>query len=284
MKKNNVLVGITIDKFKGIAPSTLLKIVKKMELEFVEITESVFDDLAEVKKVIGHIQTGFHLPNIHDNGYDFTCTQKEAKIQRLIKLINDHYQDLNINYCVTHPLERKNIKLSRDELIDYLLENLQKLTPPILIENIPTINPEDFDRFYEKAKKVLGDKLLGKCFDAPHYLLSGNDPVEYLAQRDGKIKCLHLSDCERDFDAHLPFGLGGELPVEDILWQLKKQNYQGFINLELMPRNFDDIRYLIDSYLLVLKNFNKFKYLKIRLKLLIFSPILNKIIKKVFYK
>jgi sugar phosphate isomerase/epimerase len=282
VKKNNVLIGITIDRFRGIAPSVLLTIIKKMGVEFVEITKSVFDDLPPFIEQLGTIQTGFHLPNLHDAEFDFSFHERKAEIQKLIQLINRHHHELNVNYCLSHPPENRRSSLSEDQLIEYLLNNLNKLEVPIILENIQSWDTGKFENFYKQAIEILGKKLIGQCFDAPHYFLQGEDPVEYLKQRDGKINFIHLSDCRKGFDAHLPFGLNGELPVDDILDILKEQNFQGIINLELLPRNLKDIKPLIDSYLKVVRNFDHMKYLKSKFMLVWNAPPLVRKMKQVF--
>ena len=282
MKKNNVLIGITVDRFRGIAPSVLLTIIKKMGVEFVEITKSVFGDLTPFIDQLGTIQTGFHLPNLHDAEFDFSFEEREAEIQKLIQQINQHHHELNINYCLSHPPENRRSSLSENQLIDYLLNNLNKLEVPIILENIQTWDSSKFENFYNKASNILGKKLIGQCFDAPHHFLQGEDPVEFLNQCNGKINFIHLSDCRKDFDAHLPFGLAGELPIDDILEILKAQNFQGIINLELLPRNLKDIKPLIDSYLKVVRNFDRMKYLKSKLMLVLNAPPLMRKMKQVF--
>ncbi len=283
-KKNELLVGLTIDRFKGIQPSTLIKIINKLGLEFAELTKSVFDDLENVKKTLGNMETGLHLPNLHDSGFDFSNKSRESDIKNLIKLINENHQELNINYCLSHPPEGKTAKEKWEESTNYLLENLKQIDAPLIIENVQSLDEKEFEAFYQKAKDVLGDKLIGQCFDAPHYLLSGNDPVEFIGKADGRMKCLHLSDCQDNFDAHLPFGQGGGLPVDEILAQLKKTDYSGFINLELLPRSWKDIRPLIDSYLKVVRTFSRKKYFKTKIRLFFYSILLRTKVKDAFQK
>ena len=127
----------------------------------------------------------------------------------------------------------------------------------------------------------MGTKLIGQCYDAPHYYTRGDDPVSILNSLDGDInnmiKSVHLSDCTRDKDAHLPFGVGGELPVDEVLCTLKNQNYRGIINLELLPRSLSDLEAVVKSYLKVLKVFEKSKFYRTKLKLSLYMPILKKI-------
>jgi len=282
LKKKAPRIGITIDNFKGFSPSQLLSIISKLGVNFVELTESVFEDLENVKKAVSGMETGFHLPNLHDFGYDFSHQDKHEHIQNLISLINENYRDLHIQYCLSHPPEESNESQPTAEQVDYLLSNLNKLQVPIIIENTQFMSPEQFEKFYSQAQSVLGEKLVGKCFDAPHYLLSGNDPVEFLSQMDGDIFCLHLSDCKNNVDAHLPFGLGGQLPIDEILEKVKQQNFAGFINLELMPRKLSDIRPLIESYLMVMRTFDYPQYLRSKFQLLIHHSSLTKTLARAF--
>ncbi|MBC8181831.1 TIM barrel protein [candidate division KSB1 bacterium] len=280
MEKNLVAVGLTVDRFKGITPSALIKVVKKLGLEFVELTISVFDDLESCRDNIGNMKTGFHLPNLHDTGFDFSCKKMDEKIQQLIRLINDNYQALNVKYCLAHPPEDDS-GADIEETISYLLENLKKLEPSIIIENIQSWDENRFQNFYDQAKLVLGDKLIGLCFDAPHHILSGGDPVDFINNSNGEIRCIHLSDCEEGFDAHMPFGSGGCLPVDEILKTIKKVDYNGFINLELLPRSQEDILLIIKSYLKVVKTFDKKKYFASLFRLFLFKSKLEKTLKNV---
>jgi len=282
VKKNHVLVGITVDKFRGIAPSALLSIIKKMGIEFIEITKSIFDELPAFLENLGTIQTGFHLPNLHDAEFDFSFQDREEEISRIIRLINQHHRELNIRYCLSHPPENKKSSLSDDQLIQYLLQNLKKLEVPIILENIQGWDQVRFEQFYARAGEILGEQLIGRCFDAPHYFIRGEDPVEYLREHNGKINFIHLSDCRRDYDAHLPFGLNGELPIDDILLTLKEQNFEGIINLELLPRSLADIKPLINSYLKVVRNFDRKKYLRVKFKLFFYAAPLKHKMKQVF--
>jgi len=282
VKNHNVLVGITVDKFRGLPPSVLLTIIKKMGVEFIEITKSVFDDLPAFVDQLGAIRTGFHLPNLHDAEFDFSFQEREAEIQKLIQLINRHHHQLNVNYCLSHPPENRRSALSEDQLIEYLLGNLKKLAAPIILENIQSWDMMRFENFYSQAKQVLEEKLIGQCFDAPHYFLQGEDPVEFLKLQNGKINFIHLSDCRKGFDAHLPFGLNGELPVDDILATLKEQHFQGIINLELLPRSLKDVKPLINSYLKVVRKFDRMKYLKSKFMLILYAPPLVRKMRSVF--
>ncbi len=273
-----MLVGITVDKYKGINPASIIKLTRKIGLQFIEITKSVFDDLPNVLTELGDMKTGFHLPNYGDNEYDFSCPDKEEEINCLIESINKHHRSLNIQYCLSHPPECPNGNMPQNEINSILFAKLNQLKPPVIIENVQGLSYVQFSSFYKEAKKALKSKLIGQCFDAPHYYVRGDDPVSILENQKEPIKCVHLSDCRSDRDSHLPFGAGGELPLQAILRTLKKQNYNNIINLELLPRNSSDIKAVIESYLIILNAFNKTEYYRTKLRLLLYLADIKRII------
>ncbi len=282
VEKRELLVGITIDKFKGISPSTFLKLVRKLGLEFVEITESVFNEIEPFEAEVGGIKTGFHLPYWHDNKYDFSMASQEKRIRDKIALINQHAEKLNIIYCLSHPPEDSRAQSSWEQATDFLLHNLKQLKPPVILENVQGVSEEQFNRLFEKAKTVLGEKLIGQCFDAPHYFLSGQNPVSFIDQSNGRIKCVHLSDCKPTVDAHLAFGLGGALPIDNILSALKRIHFNGYINLELLPRSTAEIKQVINSYLKVVKVFSRKKHWLAKIRLLIYGIKLKRTVRAAF--
>ncbi|MEE4312338.1 MAG: TIM barrel protein [candidate division KSB1 bacterium] len=276
-----MLVGITIDEFKKFKPSFLLNIVNKLGLDFVEITETVFEDLPDVINTLGKIKTGFHLPNAGDSGYDFSSAAHQDNIEALIESINQNHKALNIQYCLTHPPQCNIANQSKSAIYGTLFTNLERLEPPIIIENIQSMSQEEFTAFYNEAKEALGDKVIGQCFDAAHCYLRGDDPIEILNQLDGEIRSIHLSDCEAHKDSHLPFGLHGVLPIDDILDAIKENQYDGIINLELLPRQSSHVKAVINSYLTVVSKFDKRKYMMTRLRLFYHLPSLMKQFSKI---
>ena len=273
-----MLVGLTIEKYKGIEPSVLLSLAKRLGLEFVEITKSVFEDLDRVVPKMRRMKAGFHLPLIHDDGWDFSCPAYREEIDQLVQLINRHRKELHILHCICHPPEPFLSKVPIETSVDFLFENLRKLETPLYLENVPKLPLEDYLRLYRQAQSSLGDQLAGLCFDAAHYYLEGINPITQLENLNGEIGCVHLSDCNREQDLHLPFGQGGELPLDGILATLKKQNYDGYINLEIMPRSLDDLEPVVASYLRVLRPFRPGKYYRTRIKMFFLLPIIRKLI------
>jgi len=269
-------IGFTIESYKGLEPSFLLGIIKFFGVEFVEITKTVFDDIERVIPKMHGLQAGFHLPLIHDDGWDFSCVDSQPDIDAVIENINRYKDDLHIKYCVTHPPEPWNSAATLHVSVEQLLKNLRRLQVPIFLENVPHGSYDEYLRVYERAKAVLGDQLSGMCYDGPHYFVSGMNPVTRLQELNGEIGCIHLSDCMHDDDTHLPFDSGGEFPTEEVIAQIKRMKFDGFINLEIKPRSLSDLDSVIYSYLKMLKPFRKGKYFRTKLKLMVLRPLMKR--------
>lgn len=263
---------MSIDKYKSIEPSVLLGLAKRLGLEHVEITKTVFEELAQVKKQIDGLTSGFHLPIIEMDGFDLSCTEHQVNIDETISKINANWQDLNIGYCVAHPPEPDAIDSDIKTSEHLLLENLDRLEPPLVLENVPTWRKQRFDEFCQKAKQALGDKLKGLCFDAAHCYLSGEDIESRFKELYPQVTCIHLSDCGPTEDLHLPFDSGGILPISEFLSMLQQMKYQDTITLELKPHSLDDLQQVLKSYLKVLKHLDKWKYWKTKARLLFITP------------
>lgn len=271
-------IGLSVEKYKGIEPSVLLALAKRFGLEHVEITISVFEDFSNVKKHMLGLTSGFHLPIMELNGFDFSCTEHKNEIDEVIANLNANWKDLNIEYCVAHPPEPDSVELEVKTSLPFLLDNLGRLESPILLENVPTCKKREFVEIYQKAKVALGKKLKGLCFDAAHCYLSGEDIEGWFKEIFGEVKCIHLSDCNHKDDLHLPFNSGGVLPITEFLMLLEKMKFNGTINLELKPNSLDDLEPIIKSYLKVLKHFKIGKYLKTKAKLMFFTPMIRMLV------
>ncbi|NOY79249.1 MAG: hypothetical protein GXO76_15460 [Calditrichaeota bacterium] len=273
-----MLVGLTIEKYRGIEPSILLNFVRVVGVRFAETTESIFEDLESVLRVKRQTKLGLHLPIVEQDGYDFSCVAAKDRINRLIENVNAHWQELDLQYCLSHPPENHVQKVEGPVSRDFLFENLKRLEPPVIIENIPEVKGFEFRPFYEEAKQAMGEKLWGMCFDGPHAFLSRPDWLELYEEFKQDIRVIHLSDCSKTEDLHMPFGQGGVLPVEELLVRLQKDRYAGIINLELLPKSLRDIQPVIDSYLMILKKFNTPKYIRDKLRMVFILPFLKKFI------
>jgi len=249
-------------------------------MNFFEINSSSFDDFDSIARILSRSQTAFHLPIVSENGWDFSCLDYTDEIDRTIGLVNAYSKKLNVQHCIVHPPEPH---ISDEPLRSsnaFLFENLSRLDVPVYMENIPSMKTEHFSILYNQAQKALNNQLLGLCFDAPHHFISGTDPVKALQNQVDKIGAIHISDCYKDKDVHIPFDSGGVLPVEDFLRNVKKTRFSGYITLEMLPSSIDDIPAYIKSYLTTLKVLHYLKFLRSKTEMIIFWPLLKKYISR----
>lgn len=268
-------IGLSIDSYKGIEPSVILGVARKLGLEHVELTRVVFAEAEAVARQVRGMSAGFHLPVLELDGFDFSCPEAQAQIDAVIRDLNTHWRALNVRYCVAHPPEPGAAKEAVDTCDETLLDNLARLEPPILLENVPTSNKREFHGFYRRAKGRLGERLHGICFDAAHGYLSGEDIHAWFGELDGEVACVHLSDCSAEADLHLPFNSGGVLPIQEFLQRLESSGYHGTINLELAPRSLYDLEPILNSYLTVLRRFDRRKYWRVQARMAFVRPVLR---------
>ncbi len=262
-------IGLTVSNFDGKKPGELVALLRKFGVQFVEFNPTVFGDLqAAMRQINGDMAAGFHLPLVAEHGYDFTQRESKDKIDDLIYFINQHRHELNLLYCVAHPPEVGADGASSEEELEFLIENLKRLDVPVILENVETWSANDFDSLAEVIRHELKKQFNGLCFDPAHAFLRGEDIFERFTAIAPRVRCIHLSDCARGHDAHLPLGQG-ELPVERFLQLVAQSQYDGIINLEVMPSSLQEVGAVIKSYLRVLRVFKKRKYLSTRTKLML---------------
>ena len=259
-------IGLTISDFGGKKPGELLALVRRFNVAFVEFNPTVFGDLPAVLENVNGMAAGFHLPLVSEHGYDFSSLNDKDRIDETIHLINQHRHELNLLYCVAHPPEAASEDELTDDHLDFLLENLQRLDVPVILENIETWSQSDFDRLLEMYGKLLKKKLIDLCFDPAHAYLRGENIFERFSNIAPRVRCIHLSDCKQGRDAHLPLG-EGDLPVAEFLQHVAKSHYDGIINLEVMPSSLEQVGAVVKSYLQVLRVFKKTKYVATKAKL-----------------
>jgi len=275
MIPKRALVGFTVDKYEGLMPSTILSGLKLVGVNYIEITKTVFAEVEEFSKKMRGLRAGFHLPLIYEDGWDLSCPDFKEQIDDVIGKINRYKDDLRVQHVIAHPPEPEAAAGAIHSSLDFLLENLSRLQVPAYLENVPHGTPEDLMSFYSKAKEKLGDQLAGVCFDAPHLFVTGYDPVDQFKQWNGHIGCVHLSDCFRNDDVHLPFNKGGELPIDSLLAEMKAHHFNGYVTLEIKPESLHDLSAYIDSYLKVLASLSFGKYLRAKARWLMIRPIVR---------
>ncbi len=266
------LVGYTIEPFQGLSPSLIVAAMRAVGIAFVELNHHSLYDAPHVSKKMGNMQAAFHLPLFHDDGYDFSSHDHQRDISALITQINDQATALRLKHVIVHPPEGAD---QSDHALAFLCEQLQKLALPVYLENVFSCDPVLFMTFYDRMQQALGRQLAGMCYDACHFLISGQDPLTQWQRWRPHIGCVHLSDCLAHEDSHLPFHSGGRLPINAILAAMKHSRFNGTITLEIKPPSLEDVQNYIDSYLLILKQLQFKKYLTTRLRLLFIKPILS---------
>lgn len=88
-----------------------------------------------------------------------------------------------------------------------------------------------------------GHKNIGACADLGHWVRSGLDPVKCLETLSGHLFAIHLKDVDK---ASNDVDLGtGSIDFSAIVKELKKQKFNGFINVECehnMSDNLQDVK------------------------------------------
>lgn len=118
---------------------------------------------------------------------------------------------------------------------DYTLieKMVKKYNIQVAIHNHPP--PTKYARPESVLERVKGlDSRIGVCADTGHWMRTGVDPLQALRMLEGRIVDVHLKDLNEfgkreAFD--VPFG-SGKANVRDILAELTRQNYRGFIAIE----------------------------------------------------
>lgn len=99
---------------------------------------------------------------------------------------------------------------------------------------------------------------MGAAADVGHWMRSGLDPVECLQKLDGRILHLHFKDLNAfgDKKAHDVHWGTGELPIEEIIVELKRQKFDGMISAEYeynWSSNKDDVKASAANFRKILK-------------------------------
>lgn len=117
-------------------------------------------------------------------------------------------------------------------------------------ENIRSRKSAKVD-FIEKMSKALGDEVRF-TFDMKQANMEGESPFDMMRAMGDKICQVHVSDRTEDKPCLLPGD--GERDFEKIINQLKIQNYDKFLTIEVYSNCFQDVKEFEKSKLL-LKNF-----------------------------
>ncbi len=259
-----VKIGLTIQEFQGIPPSTWIRLTNAVGISHIEFDRSVFDDIESVLPKLKPNVT-IHAPYCLDYGYDLSSVGTSGeKADLFIKQLQIFSQPLKVEGVVVHPPD------DPDGSNEIFLKRINQINNPIFLENMPDQPWRDFIDFFTLVESKL-NKHLGFCFDIPHsYIANGESlldvPDHLLKELTTKRGYVHISGGMEDQDLHLPLNQG-TLPLSKILKFFQDINFQGTIVMELRPQKFEDINSIIDSYLIMMKLLPITQKIRFRLRL-----------------
>jgi sugar phosphate isomerase/epimerase len=149
---------------------------------------------------------------------DFDNTEKD------IRKVFDFAKKLGIRTIVAEP------KFDDFSLLERMVKEYDI---NVAIHNHPA--PSKYARPEVVLAQIEGlDRRIGACVDTGHWMRSGVKPLEGLKMLEGRIIDVHLKDLDtfgKKEAEDVPFGQG-LANVHDILAELTRQNYRGYIAVE----------------------------------------------------
>ena len=236
-------IGFTVDKFNKFSITSVLKIFKWLGINSFEFTTSLYDEFENVLPLMENTHIRLHLPNFGGHGYDFSSKLFTDNINNDIDKIKFLCKKFNFSHAVFHPPEGPDNTVSKE----LLWKRLRQIPVPLLLENISSMSSDNFYLFFEEAEKELTTNLAGICFDIPHAFVAGVDWKEMFKNLKNSVKEIHLSDCYRTSDQHLPFGMG-VLSLSEIINFLNEHEFKGEINFEIKPPSVKNVCDLLKTY------------------------------------
>ncbi len=110
------------------------------------------------------------------------------------------------------------------------------------------------DKNFQSPQDVLKvvknmDPRCGLCVDVGHTVRTGVDLISTVAETGPRLLDLHVKDLTSFTarDSQVPCG-DGKIPFPALFAQLKKMNYQGYINLEYEIDDTDPLPNMIKSF------------------------------------
>jgi len=256
-----MLIGFTVEPYKKWSPANIVTGLQSLGIRFVELNQRAFADAEKLGRSLRGMTSAFHLPIVEEEGWDFSLEDHLESIEGTIALLKRHGHAFRIRHLVCHPPEPMRLSAEPHPREEFLFSNLSKLDLPVHFENVETGNPSSYKAFLHRAKQALGGRCAGMCFDAAHFFIKGYNPVyEFIAFRS-QIGAIHLSDCRPGKDLHMPFACGGQLPIDDLLRQIRSSRFNGAITLEMIPHTTAQIVPYIQSYLRTLRALQYRNYL-----------------------
>ncbi len=270
-------VGQTIQSLGQLKPSHIISMANLLGFEHLELDPTVFDDIEAVLPLVQKKSVILHAPYYFDWGFDLSSKKQSEKVEKYMDNLKTYANALGALGIVVHP------PMDPDKDEEYFLKNLDRIKIMVLLENLPGLKLEDFKTWYLSTKSKTKANV-GICFDVPHsFLTHGKEDLFNIPEiLLPDIHYIHISELTHDSDCHWPFGTeGGELPLDLFEKFLKNIQFNGTINMELMPSGLKGIENLIDSYLILKKFGPKLPYLLKKIRILLLKPLLMKKLKNV---
>ncbi|MHA1155603.1 MAG: TIM barrel protein [Candidatus Heimdallarchaeota archaeon] len=264
-------IGFGLEPIRGLPMDLIVRLMKMTLIQHFEFNWRIIPKVELVIKSLKRSTTTFHLPIFNRDRFDFSTKSDtfEVQMQEVTSFINSRNKDINISYTLAHFPEDPNGSY------DLMFSRLAQIDTPIVLENVVGPTDDEFMDFYLQAKDYLGSHLAGHCLDISHrYINNWKTWLDLPKELEKDIEYVHISDCTKTEDLHLPLGLG-EMPFDDFFDYLKKIRYNGVIMQELKP-NGDQAEEIMTSGLHCAKPFTKIKYLRMLIRRAILRPILRR--------
>ncbi|NHJ86179.1 MAG: sugar phosphate isomerase/epimerase [Asgard group archaeon] len=264
-------VGFALEPIQGLTLDLIIYLMKKTLIEHFEFNWRIIPRVDRVLKTLGKTTTTLHLPIFNRDRFDFASedTKYDHTREEVISFINQWNDQLNLIYTLAHITEDPNGKY------ELMFERLSQIESKIVLENVVGYSDEHFMEFYFQAKDYLGKQLAGHALDISHrYVNDWQNWLNVPVDLEKEIVYIHISDCTKTEDLHLPLGLG-EMPYNDFFKYLKKLHYNGIIMQELKP-NGDQADEIMNSTLACIKTFSKIKSLRMQIRHALVRRILKK--------
>jgi len=270
---NRLKIGFALEPIRGLPLDTIILLLKKTLLEHFEFNWRIMPKIDRVVKNLGRTTTTFHLPIFNRDKFDFSSVDVdsafEIQMKETVEFVNHWRKKMNLSYVLAHCPEDPNGDY------DLMFSRLAEIDAPLVLENVVGQTDEHFMDFYFQAKDYLGKKLAGHALDISHrYVNDWSSWLDIPKELEKEIVYVHISDCTKTEDLHLPLGLG-EMPFNDFFAYLKKIRYKGVIMQELKP-NGDQVEELMASGMHCIKPFSKVKYARMVLRRVLLRIILKR--------
>lgn len=118
-------------------------------------------------------------------------------------------------------------KLHRQNMLEFCKTKDVSVTT----ENLPNFEEGSFLGRFHELFKFVSENNINLTFDTTHCAFGGFPILENFNRFKGFVKNIHLSDFDNGIE-HKVLG-DGSLPLKDFIDQLKKENYDGIVTIEL---------------------------------------------------